>query len=144
MIQICSRHAIWANVNRQSKQAKRRKCLPCVVSQHNSYLRYIRPRDNARQTNRQKKMNVLKKQSTLSETNYLIMKNFPLENKSSSPHTVWMVWLIAKSLTRFLLSVVERQRICHANFRDLVHKIIKGNIEWCIISLHIFGKEEIS
>ena len=89
-------------------------------------------------------MNVLKKQSTLSETNDLIMKNFPLENKSSSPHTVWMVWLIAKSLTRFLLSVVERQRICHAKFRDLVHKIIKGNIEWYIISLHIFEKEEIS
>ena len=44
-----------------------------------------------------------------------------------------------------LLSVVRRQRRCHAKFHDLVHEIIKeGNIEWCIISLHIFGKEVIS
>ena len=56
-----------------------------------------------------------------------------------------MVWLIAKSLTIFLLSVVECQRSWHAKFHDLVHEIIKGNIiKWCIISLHIFGKEVIS
>ena len=28
-----------------------------------------------------------------------------------------------------LLSVAERQRICYATFHDLVHEIIKGNIE---------------
>ena len=39
-----------------------------------------------------------------------------------------------------LLSVVERQRRGHAKFHDLVHELIKGNIERCIISLHIFGK----
>jgi len=44
-----------------------------------------------------------------------------------------MVWLIAKSLTIFL-SVVQCQRRCHAKFHDLVHEIIKGNIEWCIFS----------
>ena len=56
------------------------------------------------------------------------------------PGTVWIVWLIAKGLTIFLLSVVERQRRCHPRFHDLMHMIIKGNIEWCIISLHIFLK----
>ena len=40
-----------------------------------------------------------------------------------------MVWLIAKSLTIFLLSVVVRQRECHAKFHDLVHETIKGNTE---------------
>ena len=57
--------------------------------------------------------------------------------------SMWMVWFIAKSLTIFLLSVVARQRRCHTNFHDLAHEIIKGNIEWCTISLHIFGKEVI-
>ena len=28
-----------------------------------------------------------------------------------------------------LLSVAKRQRICYAKFHDLVHEIIKGNIE---------------
>ena len=55
-----------------------------------------------------------------------------------------MVSLIAKSLTIFLPSVVERQRRCHAKFHDLAHEIIKGNIDGCIISLNIFGKEAIS
>ena len=45
--------------------------------------------------------------------------------------------LIAESLTIFLLSVVERQRRCHEKFHDLVHEIIKGNIELFIISLDI-------
>ena len=47
-----------------------------------------------------------------------------------------MVWLTAKSLTICLLSVVQQQRRCPAKFHDLVHEIIKGNIEWCIISLY--------
>ena len=34
-----------------------------------------------------------------------------------------MVWLIAKSLTIFLLSVVESQRRCCAKFYDLVHEL---------------------
>ena len=35
-----------------------------------------------------------------------------------------MVRLIAKSLIIFLLSVVKRQRRCHAKFHDLVHEMI--------------------
>ena len=42
------------------------------------------------------------------------------------------------------ISIVERQRRCHAKLHDLVHAIIKSNIEGCIILLHIFGKEVIS
>ena len=57
----------------ERKQAKRRECLPRAVSQHSIYLRYIRATDNARQTHRQKKTNVLEKQGTLSETNYFKM-----------------------------------------------------------------------
>ena len=51
--QSCNRHAIRASVKKPSIQAKRRKCLPRGVSQHSIYLHYIRPTDNARQTNRQ-------------------------------------------------------------------------------------------
>ena len=53
LIESCNRHVIRAKVNELSKQAKRRECLPRAVSQHSIYLRYIRPTDNARQTNRQ-------------------------------------------------------------------------------------------
>ena len=35
----------------KSKQAKRREYLPRAVSQNSIYLRFIRPTDNARQTN---------------------------------------------------------------------------------------------
>ena len=48
LIQSCNRHAIRANVNKPSKQAKRREYLPRAVSQHSIYLRYIRPTDNTR------------------------------------------------------------------------------------------------
>ena len=34
-----------------------------------------------------------------------------------------------QEFTIFLLSVVERPKKCHAKFHDLVHEIIKGNIE---------------
>ena len=44
------------------------------------YPRDINPTDNAPQTNWQKKSNVLKKQGTLSETNYEIIQIIPLES----------------------------------------------------------------
>ena len=50
LIQSCNRHAIRANVNKPSKQAKRREYLPRDVSRHSIYPRYVRPKDNA-QTN---------------------------------------------------------------------------------------------
>ena len=51
LIQSCNGHAIRANVNKPSKQAKRRECRTRAVSQHSIYVRYIRPTDNARQIN---------------------------------------------------------------------------------------------
>ena len=43
----------WARNTWERKQAERRECPPHAVSQNSIYLRYIRPTDNARQTNRQ-------------------------------------------------------------------------------------------
>ena len=53
LIQSCNRHAIPANVNKPTKQAKRHECLLGAVSQHSIYLCYIKPTDNARQTDQQ-------------------------------------------------------------------------------------------
>ena len=51
--QSCNRHAIHANLEKPSKQAKRRECLLSNVSRHSIYPRYVRPTDNARLTNLQ-------------------------------------------------------------------------------------------
>ena len=38
LIQSCNRHATRENINKPSKQAKRRECLPRAVSQQISYI----------------------------------------------------------------------------------------------------------
>ena len=54
----------------ERKQAKRREFLLCGVSRHSMYPCHIHIKDNARQTNRKQKTNILKKQGIPSETNY--------------------------------------------------------------------------
>ena len=119
LIHSCNRHAIRADVNKPSDAN-----VYCVLC-HNTAFVFVTY--DPQITHGKQIGNTVEKK--LEKTRY----------------TERMVWLIAKSLTIFLLSVVECQRSWHAKFHDLVHEIIKGNIiKWCIISLHIFGKEVIS
>ena len=137
LIQSCNRHEIHVSLNKPSD------ANVCCALCHNTafiFVTYIPQVKHSKQ--------ICNRKQTLGKRRYnewnklLNNLNFPFGKKMSSQHMAWKVWLIAKGLTIFLLSVVEHQRTYHTKFYDLVHEIIiiKGNIEWCIIFIAYFRK----
>ena len=62
--------------------------------------------------------------------------------ESNRPRSTRYEWLFPRVWQYFCCQFSSAKE---EKFHDLVHEIIKGNIDWCIIaSLHVFGKEVVS